>query len=88
MTSEKTRPQPMDRLTSRLMRPCRPKYVTGHSINVGFLVLSLILTTTNMVYAQLENRKRARGDRDSRLSLADGDEGMLGYRHPSFRYTL
>ncbi|KAK4696229.1 hypothetical protein P7C71_g1651, partial [Lecanoromycetidae sp. Uapishka_2] len=62
-----------------------PRYVTGHSINMAFLVLSLILTTTTMFYAKFENKKRAQGGRDYRL--AEGDAGMLGYRHPEFRYT-
>ncbi|KAL2053359.1 hypothetical protein ABVK25_006353 [Lepraria finkii] len=62
-----------------------PRYVAGHSINLGFLVLSIILSTTTMLYAKWENGKRARGDRNHRL--AEGDQGMLGYRHPIFRYT-
>lgn len=39
-----------------------------------------------MMYIKWENGKRARGERDDRL--AEGDEGMLGHRHPKFRYTL
>lgn len=64
----------------------RPEYTTGHAINLGFLVFSLSLSTTTILYAKYENRKRDRGVRDYRL--AEGDEGMLGYRHPSFRYTI
>jgi len=64
---------------------CRPRSVLGHSIIVAFLVLSLILSTTTMVYAKFENTKRARGDRI--YTLAEGDAGMLGHRHSSFRYT-
>ena len=64
----------------------RPRYITGHSINMGFLAFSLLLSITNILYAKWENAKRVRGDRDHRLS--EGDEGMLGYRHPSFRYTI
>lgn len=63
-----------------------PKYITGHWINVGFLIMSLILSTSMILYAKWENRKRARGERDYRL--AEGDEGLLGYRHPQFRYTI
>ena len=69
----------------KLTRPPRPRFVAGHSINLGFLVLSIILSTTTMLYAKWENGKRARGDRDHRL--AEGDQGILGYRHPHFRYT-
>ncbi|KAL8652230.1 MAG: hypothetical protein Q9210_002808 [Variospora velana] len=63
-----------------------PEYRTGHAINVGFLVFSLSLSTINILYAKRENRKRDRGERDHRLT--EGDEGMLGYRHPSFRYNI
>ncbi|KAL8829733.1 MAG: hypothetical protein Q9191_001843 [Dirinaria sp. TL-2023a] len=63
-----------------------PKYITGHWINVGFLIMSLVLSTSMILYAKWENRKRARGERDYRL--AEGDEGLLGYRHPQFRYTI
>ena len=64
----------------------RPKYVVGHSINLGALGLILILTLTTMAYCSLENSKRAKGQRDGRLQ--EGDPALLGYRHPSFRYTL
>ncbi|KAL8819372.1 MAG: hypothetical protein Q9223_002186 [Gallowayella weberi] len=64
----------------------KPRYTTGHSINLGMLALSLVLSTTNILYVKWENRKRERGARDYRLT--EGDEGMLGYRHPSFRYTI
>ncbi|KAL8663995.1 MAG: hypothetical protein Q9202_003412 [Teloschistes flavicans] len=63
-----------------------PNYTTGHAINLGMLVFSLILSTTNITYCKWENRRRLRGERDYRLS--EGDEGLLGYQHPSFRYTI
>lgn len=63
-----------------------PRYITGHAINIGMLVLSLITTTTLLLYQNSENKKRARGGRDYRLT--EGDVGQLGYRHPEFRYTL
>lgn len=64
----------------------KPAYTTGHSINLGMLVLSLALSTTHILYVKWENRKREKGGRDYRLD--EGDEGMLGYKHPSFRYTI
>lgn len=63
-----------------------PRFITGHAINIGMLCLSLIITSSLLVYCSFENKKRASGRRDNRL--AEGDESMLGYRHPSFRYTL
>ncbi|OCK84018.1 MFS general substrate transporter [Lepidopterella palustris CBS 459.81] len=63
-----------------------PRYITGHAINLGVLGLALMLTSTGIIYCSWENSKRAQGERDYRL--AEGDEGMLGYRHPAFRYTI
>lgn len=50
------------------------------------LVLSLCLTTSTIIYVKMENGKRARGERD--YLLHEGDEKLLGHRHPSFRYTI
>jgi hypothetical protein len=49
------------------------------------LVLTLIVTSVTMLYCKIENGKRERGERDDRLQ---GDEGLLGHRHPRFRYTI
>lgn len=63
-----------------------PKYITGHAINLGAIGLSLIITLSTMAYVRWENRARETGKRDYRLQ--EGDESMLGFRHPNFRYTL
>ncbi|KAK3374541.1 MFS transporter-like protein [Podospora didyma] len=63
-----------------------PKYVLGHSISLGALGLTLILTVAQMVYLKWENRKRDAGERDIRLVQENAMK--LGHRHPSFRYTL
>jgi len=63
-----------------------PKYVVGHAINIAMLCLAFIFTTITMLYVRFENNRRATGARDYRL--AEGDEGLLGHRHPRFRYTL
>ncbi|KAK3331317.1 MFS transporter-like protein [Apodospora peruviana] len=63
-----------------------PKYVLGHSISLGALVMTLILTCAQIAYLRWENKKRERGERDDRL-LQD-DAHLLGDRHPLFRYTL
>lgn len=64
----------------------RPRFITGHAINIGMLGLALILTTTNIVYCKWENRMRETGRRDHRLQ--EEPEEMLGYRHPQFKYTI
>lgn len=64
-----------------------PRYITGHAINLGMLGMALIITTIMIVYVKVENKKRDDGKRDNRLQ-GDVDEAMLGYKHPSFRYTM
>jgi hypothetical protein len=61
------------------------RYITGHAINIGVLVLCLAVTSITMIYCKLENGKRERGERNNRL---EGDQNLLGHRHPSFRYTI
>ncbi|KAI0804154.1 MFS transporter-like protein [Xylaria sp. FL0064] len=63
-----------------------PDYTLGHSVSLGAIVLCLILVCTQALYLGWENRKRARGDRDARLT--QGNEDRLGHRHPEFRYTI
>lgn len=64
----------------------KPRYITGHAINLGMLVLCLVVTAGTMVYCGWENRIRERGGRDHRLVDGRGEE--LGSRHPVFRYTI
>jgi hypothetical protein len=63
-----------------------PKYVLGHAVSLGALVLTVILAGGQVMYLHWENKKRDRGERDDRLG--QGNEGNLGHRHPNFRYTL
>jgi hypothetical protein len=63
-----------------------PKYVLGHAVSLGALVLTVILAGGQIVYLQWENKKRDRGERDGRLG--EENEGRLGHKHPNFRYTL
>ncbi|KAK6435038.1 hypothetical protein LTR95_008773 [Oleoguttula sp. CCFEE 5521] len=62
-----------------------PKYTKGHAINLGAIGLSLVLTLGMMAYQKAENAARATGKRDARLTEGKGE---LGFRHPSFKYTL
>jgi hypothetical protein len=76
-----------------------PRFVAGHSINIGFLGLSILISVVTMVYVKWENRQRERGARDGRLvgtgagteeaEAVAGASGVdaLGHRHPGFRYT-
>ncbi|KAH8195559.1 hypothetical protein TruAng_010275 [Truncatella angustata] len=63
-----------------------PRYILGHSICIGALVLCLATVCAQMAYCAWENKKRSSGQRDERLRT--GEEYRLGHRHPHFRYTL
>lgn len=63
-----------------------PRYVLGHSVSLGALVITIVLSAAQCVYLGWENKKRDRGERDDRLLQADADR--LGHQHPSFRFTL
>jgi hypothetical protein len=63
-----------------------PKYVLGHAVSLGALVITVILAVAQVLYLHWENKKRDRGERDERLGQEN--EGRLGHRHPNFRYTL
>lgn len=63
-----------------------PRYVLGHSVCIGALVLCFLTVCAQMVYCRWENKKRESGQRDDRLG--QGNLHRLGHRHPEFRYTL
>ena len=64
-----------------------PKYPTGHSINLGGQIATLVLSVFGILYCMRENRLRAQGKRDHRLEgLTEEEQADLGYRHPDFRY--
>lgn len=71
----------MEKLTTS-----RPRYIIGHSVCLGSLVLCCATVCAQMVYCRWENKKRERGDRNERL--LQGKEDDLGHRHPAFKYTL
>jgi sugar phosphate permease len=63
----------------------RPYYTTGYGTALGLLWVTAISCTFLLVGVSWENRKRERGDRDSRLNEPDADN--LGDDHPHFRFT-
>jgi MFS-type transporter involved in bile tolerance (Atg22 family) len=64
-----------------------PEYHTGHYINMAAELVVCGLGLVGIFYARWENRKRARGERDGRLTgLSEEEARELGYRHPQFRY--
>ena len=64
-----------------------PNYHKGHFINLGCECAAVVIGTLGVLYCRLENKKRANGDRDHRISgLTEAEGRKLGYRHPEFRY--
>lgn len=65
----------------------RPRYYTGHSINLGGQLAVVVLAIFGIIYCAYENRVRAAGKRDYRLEgLTEEEQEQLGNRHPHFRY--
>ncbi|KAK7695994.1 hypothetical protein QCA50_000634 [Cerrena zonata] len=71
-----------------------PKYIRGHSIVLGFVVMAWVFTFLNVMYCIWENRARAQGRRQDNLEKYQElwDTGKtrapIGDRHPDFRFTL
>lgn len=64
-----------------------PRYPTGYGVSIGMTWMGAMAATALFVGLVLENRKRARGGRDERLSLPAEHVHNLGDAHPSFRFT-
>jgi hypothetical protein len=65
-----------------------PKYPTGYGTALGMMWLGTIAATLMFGLMWRENRKRALGDRDARLSLPEEQLKNMGDWHPGFRFTL
>ncbi|RPB04336.1 MFS general substrate transporter [Choiromyces venosus 120613-1] len=64
-----------------------PKYIRGHSINLGAEICVALVSLLGIFYARWENALRDRGGRDSLVvGLTEEQVQKLGYRHPDFRY--
>ena len=65
----------------------KPKYPTGHTINLAGQIGVLVLSLAGIAYCKWENRQRDRGKRDHRLyGLSESQIKDLGYRHTEYRY--
>lgn len=62
-----------------------PLYPTGYGVSLGMLWICGAACTALFFLVKYENRKRERGERDSRLNEPDADN--LGDDHPLFRLT-
>ncbi|CAJ2510297.1 Uu.00g061970.m01.CDS01 [Anthostomella pinea] len=65
-----------------------PRYPTGYGTALGLTWLGALAATLLVVYLALENRKRAAGEGDGRLSQPKEELDNMGDYHPSFQFTL
>jgi MFS family permease len=65
-----------------------PKYPTGYGTAFGMLWMGTIASVILFFLLRRENRKRAAGERDSRLSRPKEEVDNMGDYHPSFRFVL
>lgn len=71
-----------------------PKYIRGHSISLGFLILAWLLVAVNVSYCMWENKARREGRRQCNIEAyetlwqAGKTKAPIGDRHPEFRFTL
>ena len=65
----------------------RPKYPVGYGVSLALLWLCGAAATALLWGMRRENAKRARGERDGRLTLAREKVANLGDDHPAFRFV-
>lgn len=63
-----------------------PKYLLGHGLDIGFVVLGLIaVVTLRISYGRINSKREKSGAAEG---LTDKELSDLGDRSPAFRYTL
>jgi len=65
-----------------------PKYHLGNGLNLCMSVCGVLFTLVAMVIIVRENRARAQGKRDYRLTGNEQEDQKLGSLHPNFKYIL
>lgn len=68
--------------------PDAPRYIPGHSINLGAAILCCILLTVATLHLRRQNKIKRDGKRDYLLEGAnEGQVAALGHNHPGFIFT-
>lgn len=66
-----------------------PKYITGYSICIGFICLSVLANAVYFIGLIIENRRRDRSSAQARAALLSADEKTkMGDLNPDYRYFL
>ena len=61
---------------------------TGNAMQIGLSGLTFLCASSLILHNKWENAKRARGERDYRLTDGKIPVAELGSKHPEFRYSL
>ena len=64
-----------------------PTFQTGYGVSVSFIGLEVLLCTVFTLGLKRENKKRDRGERNTRLNLPPDELNNLGDDHPDFRFN-
>ncbi|CAD6566176.1 MAG: hypothetical protein ASARMPRED_008572 [Alectoria sarmentosa] len=65
----------------------KPRYPVGYGVSLALIWMCGLACTVFAIGLRLENKRRERGERDGRLSLAKEEVENLGDEHPKFRFT-
>ena len=64
-----------------------PRYRTGYRVGLSLLLFSGLMASIFWIGLVGENRRRAQGKRDYRLSLSEEELENIGDDHPRFRFA-
>ncbi|CAE6534796.1 unnamed protein product [Rhizoctonia solani] len=65
-----------------------PRYHIANSVQLAGQVTFFILVLVLVIHNTLENRRRAKGERDYRLNASEEEVARLGSLHPNFRLII
>lgn len=64
-----------------------PRSKTGYAVTLAFMIVCAMLSTAFLLLLDRENKKRDRGERNSRLELPREELDNIGDDHPDFRFS-
>ncbi|KAI0959406.1 hypothetical protein AcW1_004236 [Taiwanofungus camphoratus] len=65
-----------------------PKYISGYSICIAFICLSVVANCVYFLGIIFENRKRSRADTNEHSMLTADEKNNMGDLNPDYRYLL
>jgi len=65
-----------------------PHYKLGNAVNMSMAIAGFVINVFAVLYIVWENRQRAQGKRDYRLTGDNSVDEQLGSLHPRYRYKI